>query len=240
MSKRFNEKHQIIRGVISTVGTAREESFDIFYLPLLKTLAKLMKEEKVGIQDPAIHVLYQQILGQYVVRFVGSEPKKPDNWTKQAVSCNCTLCIALNEFLVSPREQIYEYSGHRKNRNHLCFEVNRKWTSLEDNPIGKILTITKTHKDYELAHEKWKPRRVAFTKYMESFSEKMLMKLLGDWFWPILAGDVVYIAAALEEPATKLKVAALAVKNDVPDEQVRNDISSDEDDNAQEESFVHI
>lgn len=237
-----NAKRDFILRVINSAATAPEFVFDVFHLPFLKELAEWLKLEALDTGDSELQLLYQQILGKHVVRVVELEPKKPENWTQEPVECKCDRCALLNEFLIDPEKKTRTFGGSQKDRYHLQRQATKRGASIEDDKTARMTKITKVH-EYDSEYRE-KPHRDAFAKYLESFSERMLMDLLGDLFWPTLAADVAYLTAALEDPEMNSRVTNLAVKDEVSYLQASNDFpydySSDEDENKPEKSFVHV
>lgn len=98
--------------------------------------------------------------------------------------------------------------------------------------------MSKFHNEYKSKHESWNEAYHDFTRYLETFSRSLLMSLLGDWYWPILAADVEYVAAALENAESIQKLAALEVKDGATKTQVEDLVPEDDHEGGEGKNFI--
>lgn len=61
-----------------------------------------------------------RIVHHYLVRLVGTEPQYPANWSQSHRGCGAYAdCIVLDQFLVSPAENVQRFTKLEKQRKHI-------------------------------------------------------------------------------------------------------------------------
>lgn len=130
--------------------------------------------------------LYKTVLYNITNRFVQKEPYPPD-WTKDRVGCGrCVQCANLDEFLLSPTDQIKDFYALAGVRAHLVKRLrtrNMGWT-FRQGRIGNsyYLRVTKLISPaYKKQHDAWAERFAAFSKGFETLQPREeLRNLLGE------------------------------------------------------------
>lgn len=158
--------------------------------------------------------------------------------------------MSLNAFLTSPTEQTGEFRGRKSYRNHIrCFVPHGPdgVFKVDEDTSARSLIISKHHGQYEKAHKDWKENCDIFIKYLEGIVERVLMRLLGDFFWPIMAVDVNKVAKALKGESLTLKLADILVKdegekaqNPTPSSSAEKTKEYDSDEEDYGEHFRHL
>jgi hypothetical protein len=173
-----------------------------FFLPFLKKVILRLQKESTPFQDTPFQILFQHILGSYVVRFVGTEPESFKDWARPKVACICRDCRTLNEFLSSVTEKSRHFARKKERRSHLRQVLAHNGFDFEENK--RSLIITKNEKIYdnylgytpiEQLRESWSNRCDEARKELAGFRADLLKDLLLDLNEPITSLSLNEIAS---------------------------------------------
>jgi hypothetical protein len=183
------ELDMIIKKLVMEARTARSDPFHAIYLPFLKTLAKLVREQDIVVTDSPFAELFQQILSEYIERYVEAEPTPPKDWKRSTVSCQCQDCQQLTRFLGSPTENVGRFAVNQKRRGHLHSVLGCTGYTRETERRGSLqtLVVTKNLVNHLAAHKAWVQRRDAAKKHIEDFGTDELRDFLEKMHGPIMS-----------------------------------------------------
>ncbi|KAI0486047.1 hypothetical protein F4859DRAFT_353251 [Xylaria cf. heliscus] len=83
-------------------------NFEDLWIPLLQDLLFDSEELKIPLSDQSWQHFYQTVLESFLLTYVGKALPKPD-LVRKPVSCSCTECRKLNQFLLSPIQRVCSF-----------------------------------------------------------------------------------------------------------------------------------
>lgn len=204
------ELNQIVSKLVIEAKTAQPDLFHGVFLPCLKLIVPPLSE-KLLLNDPAFQTLFQQILTQYIIRYVQAEPAPPGDWKQRAVGCGCQDCKSLDRFLVSPTERVGRFAVAQKRRGHLHSVLDSAHSGCthetERRGSPQTLVVTKTRARYQATRKAWTQRCGIAKKHLEEIGAEALKDLLGHTYEAIMALSV----SQLSQVATQLPDQATAL-----------------------------
>lgn len=200
------ELHLIAKKMIMEAKTTSLELFHGIYLPFLKTLMKVVREQNIGINDSPFQKLFQQILSRYIERYVQAEPTPPKGWKRPTFGCGCEDCQHLSRFLLSPGETVHRLTTIQKRRKHLEDILrSSKDCTCETDKRGspQTLVVTKNQAQHLAIEKAWTQRRDMAKKYLGDLGADELRPYLGKnhgQIMPLAARQPMQTTRATQRP----------------------------------------
>jgi hypothetical protein len=98
--------HDQIEAMLDIIRQAADtypvDYFRYLFLPFLRGVLPVWKENDIALSNPLCRDLYLSVLTSYSRRFVGEKPPCPEDWAGTRVSCHCGDCEMLNSFITNP------------------------------------------------------------------------------------------------------------------------------------------
>ena len=191
------ELDQIANKLVVEAKAAELDLFEILYLPFLKLLGTLLTQKNIIVKDSPFQMLFQQILGQYIVRWVQPRPKPPKDWKQAMVSCGCQDCRSLNQFLANPTEKVGRFSVNKNRRDHLHSMLRNSGCTDETERRGspQTLVVTKTRARHQAAHKAWVSRCGVAKKHLAEFNTETLKDFLAEMYEPIMSLSAIQLSS---------------------------------------------
>jgi hypothetical protein len=190
------ELDQIVQKLVVEAKAAELDLFEILFLPFLKLLGTLLTQNNIVFKDSPFQMLFQQILGQYIVRWVQPQPQPPKDWEQVTVCCECGDCQSLNRFLASPTEKVGRFSINQHRRSHLQSKLGNSGCKYETERYGspQTLVVTKTRARYQAAYQAWLLRCDVANKYLAEFNTETLKDLLAEMYEHIMSLSAIQLS----------------------------------------------
>lgn len=177
-------------------------------------LEGLVKPHWHSLADPTsqpFRSLFQTTIKQYLLRYVRKEPTREPDWAMAEVSCYCSDCRKLNDFLRDPTERVWRFRGNKKERHHIHKKLNYTTcdhrTNHQHDPYTMV--VTKTVDNNAQKRERWTKRAAVFDEKMRELGKSInLSQLLGDEYSIIMSK--AYAQRATAAPAGPALRAAVA------------------------------
>ena len=185
----------LLQPLIDMSQSAGSIDLSSFLIPLLKALAV----ELPNIQQtlPHYHTLFQQVLQNYIIDWVGEKPLLQANWTrkgneKDCYYCSygdkmawedCNLCKSLNEFLAAPDRYEWRYKAAEPGRKHMYQRVyGLDCSSSTDKNSGSpdTLVLRKNSASYQDELIDWQRRCTTAKSTFEGIGHEKLKIMLGE------------------------------------------------------------
>ncbi|RBR10278.1 hypothetical protein FVER53590_26519 [Fusarium verticillioides] len=147
---------QFMSKIIKQVGRISEASFQLTWLPFLRSTIPLLENEGISLSTPPYKKFFSVVTRSILDNFLGPEPREPWTWALAGVPCDCSDC-----------ERVLEKSGVG------CTIQTRRDTS----PYP--LVVTKTSRPQGVKLKAWKKRRDQVLKEFDQIQPHHLKKLLG-------------------------------------------------------------
>jgi hypothetical protein len=191
---------QITAKLVAEANIGHIDLFHGIYLPFLKHLLTVLENKTDLVKDPTFQTLFQQILTQYIIRYVQAEPLPPKDWKQATVNCSCQDCHSLNRFLANPTEKVGRFAVNKQRRAHLHNALGNSGCTHETERRGspQTLVVTKTRAGYQAKHKAWVLRCDVAKTHLGEFSTEGgdggggagLREVLGGMYDAIMALDV--------------------------------------------------
>ncbi|KAI0100422.1 hypothetical protein GGR51DRAFT_356034 [Nemania sp. FL0031] len=160
-------------------------SFEDLWIPLLQDLLFACKKLKFSLTDASWQRLYQEVLGSFLLRFVGKQTPNPDP-VKKRVACPCGPCRRLNCFLTDPTEMTGRLALTNAQRNHIehklsVFGINC-WVEKDAYDVVVFKKSRKVRENERL----WEKRKLEAAKHLYAFDQEKLRTVLADKYESIM------------------------------------------------------
>ena len=195
-------------GIIRTeceTATIDTQFYESFLLPILTSLLSYSTHGHIDMDTARYQNLYQTVCTTYIQQFVGPEPPRPLNWTRDPKGCllptaDCADCAVLNQYLSDPKERVLRFATDSKRRRHIMNQLKEEdekgilklQTAMTDPslPIANVghgmlsefmLVIVKTEMGWRQDLLGWKVRHTAAARRIGAMgSIEQLRPLLSD------------------------------------------------------------
>lgn len=151
--------------------------------------------------SPEVQYCYVSFLKAYIMRSVGMEPTKPENWAylDEVRSCsreNCDKCAKVNAFLEDPeiRETTIDLGDddmHVKLTFSNLFNFNLHYKPQIVVHEGREIRFIKTRRKWGSSHRDWESRAEKAKCDLRKLPKNKLEQLLGDQYNTLMALDLV-------------------------------------------------
>lgn len=184
---------------------------DFIFSEFLEGLVKAHWHSPADPTSQPFRSLFQTTIKQYLLRYVRKEPAREPDWAMAEVSCYCSDCRRLNDFLRDPTERVWRFRGTKKERHHIHKKLNYTTcdhrTNHQRDPYTMV--VTKTVDNNAQKRERWTKRAAAFDEKMRELGKLVdLPQLLGDEYSIIMLKKYARRAtAAPTGPASGAPVA---------------------------------
>lgn len=214
--------NHLIGRILQEINIMDMKIFPKTILPLLESLLSGIKKGEV--QAEKFRYLFQSSLVQYIVQYVGEEPRQA-NWSQQPVKCKdrkrrgycalpmnskklrepCEDCQQLNTFLKDPKEKVWRFCAAENRRKHLISEVYDRecFTTVERDEKPYTLVLTKHRKSMDEKHRKWEARVAEVRSHLLDLEcrHRLLDSVLAEKYGDIMVVHVKKLMQELEQTA---------------------------------------
>ncbi|KAF2225175.1 hypothetical protein BDZ85DRAFT_89566 [Elsinoe ampelina] len=162
-------------------------------IPLFCGLGELVRREGTPLEpSQPMQAAVSHMLVSYLNQYIGRQPSKPTNWSKEPMRCTCDVCRSVNPFLQSPTQTVHRISTNEKNRKHLEYS---RWEDLkcttERTQRPFVLVMKKIRKREERDQADWYARITQVLQKLESVGVKELRRLVLPEYHYLLVGDAI-------------------------------------------------
>ncbi|ETS85779.1 hypothetical protein PFICI_03804 [Pestalotiopsis fici W106-1] len=161
------------------------QEYDQLYIPVLHGLISSFEKHKVPLAQPAVQAAFKSILGGYILKYVGQEPRII-NWTRDLTKCTCYDCRSLNAFLGNPSRERGYFPLAQNRRDHLTdmLRSSKINCDLEVSRSGSphTLIVTKKVKHKRESTDYWIKLRLRAEDKISTFDQEILKLLLEDQY----------------------------------------------------------
>ncbi|KAF5556305.1 hypothetical protein FPHYL_7991 [Fusarium phyllophilum] len=182
-TKSNNFSGQFMSKITKQVGRLSEASFQLTWLPFLRSTIPLLENEGISLSTPTYKKFFSAVTRGILDNFVGPGPREPWTWAFAGVPCDCSDCQSVSAFLRHHTKISEEYPMNKPRRTHVqqvpekagvgCSIHTRRDTS----PYP--LVVTKTSRPQGVKLEAWKKRRDQVLEEFDQIQPHHLKKLLG-------------------------------------------------------------
>ncbi|KAI1025443.1 hypothetical protein LB504_012565 [Fusarium proliferatum] len=182
-TKSSNVSGQFMSKIIKQLGRFSEASFQLTWLPFLRSTIPLLEDESISLSTPTYKKFFSAVTRGILENFLGPEPREPWTWALAGVPCDCSDCERVSAFLRHHTKMSEEYPMNKPRRTHVqqvlekagvgCSIQTRRDTS----PYP--LVVTKTSRPQGVKLEAWKKRRDQVLEEFDQIQPHHLKKLLG-------------------------------------------------------------
>ncbi|KAI9744730.1 MAG: hypothetical protein M1818_001655 [Claussenomyces sp. TS43310] len=179
---------QMIAKIAEQAASVPAEILPRDFVPFLEVILDAFASQKGIYSNPHFQFLFQQLLGNYVNRYVEKEPMPPTDWSRPRRGCGCKDCKELNRFLTNPAMATCPFSMAEHRRTHLERQLDPSEYQMKTERYGSpyTLVVTKTNGGYQKVHQKWVQRRTHAQKTVMALGSDALKTLLGDLYESII------------------------------------------------------
>ncbi|KAL8936703.1 MAG: hypothetical protein Q9211_004054 [Gyalolechia sp. 1 TL-2023] len=202
------EREALMDHLVASSKTVDPSAFGVLFIPLLARLVELSRVKGTPLNDATVsRSFFQNILHEYVRRYIGVEPARPLTWAQSRRACNggsCGDCTMLNKFLTNPQEEVGRFSMAEKRRRHLEYGLSGSGCTLSTERRGSphTLVVTKTLNNWHAEHKAWRDRCVVAGQSFRTIGMEALKEILGEDY-----GRAVDVRSAGTGSATGQKAA---------------------------------
>ncbi|KAF5712900.1 hypothetical protein FMUND_8178 [Fusarium mundagurra] len=182
-TKSNNISGQFMSKITKQFGRLSEASFQLTWLPFLRSTIPLLENESISLSTPTYKKFFSAVTRSILGNFLGPEPREPWTWALAGVPCDCSDCERVSAFLRHHTKMSEEYPMSKPRRTHVqqvlekagvgCSIQTRRDTS----PYP--LVVTKTSRPQGVKLEAWKKRRDQVLEEFDQIQPHHLKKLLG-------------------------------------------------------------
>ncbi|KAL0259096.1 hypothetical protein SLS55_006601 [Diplodia seriata] len=118
------ELNELARKIKAEASRMNVLDLNLMVSPFLERLAAGSPwHAPADVMSQPFRSLFETLLEQCALRYVGKEPKGPD-WSTPELKCRCLDCREMNEFLRDPNQRVIRWKATKKERRHLHEELN--------------------------------------------------------------------------------------------------------------------
>ena len=206
------ELDRIVNKLVAEAKAVKLNLFEILYLPFLKLLATLLAQKNIIVKDSPFQILFQQVLEQYILRWVQPQPKPPKDWKQATVGCGCEDCRSLSRFLANPTEKVGRFSVNQKRRYHIQSMLGNTGCTHETERRGspQTLIVTKTLAKYQAAHKAWASRCEVAKKHLAEFKKETLKDFLAEMYEPTMSLSAIQLSSTRQIDQDPVQASAMS------------------------------
>ncbi|KAF5550948.1 hypothetical protein FNAPI_7623 [Fusarium napiforme] len=182
-TKSNNVSGQFMSKITKQVGKLSKASFQLTWLPFLRSTIPLLENEGISLSAPTYKKFFSAITRGVLDNFLGPEPREPWTWALAGVPCDCSDCERVSAFLRHHTKMSEEYPMNKPRRTHVQQVLEKAGvgcsiqTRRDTNPYP--LVVTKTSRPQGVKLEAWKKRRDQVLEEFDQIQPHHLKKLLG-------------------------------------------------------------
>nr|RBQ90571.1 hypothetical protein FVER53263_20691 [Fusarium verticillioides] len=110
---------QFMSKIIKQVGRISEASFQLTWLPFLRSTIPLLENEGISLSTPPYKKFFSVVTRSILDNFLGPEPREPWTWALAGVPCDCSDCERVSAFLRHHTKMSEEYPMNKPRRTHV-------------------------------------------------------------------------------------------------------------------------
>ncbi|KAJ4328039.1 hypothetical protein N0V84_001569 [Fusarium piperis] len=195
--------------IVSDAPRFQATELTSLWMPFLFALPGKLIASKIPFNTPCCQQVCSAVVKSFIDNWVGPEPVDTESQARGSVSCCCSYCTQLNEFLADPSQRTGTLPLARTEREHLKDELRSAGIDCKckavpgDNPCT-VMIKAPSLQHYENC-DAWVHRQWSAHKLLKELEEGYLEKLLGPDYSLFLDLERTVKRPAKPQPVARVK-----------------------------------